>query len=157
MTAAIAVGLALWVCPEAVSPRVYLNASPSVPRGLYAITFEPRYARGDLVLAALPPGAAWLADRRGYLGSGIPVLKRVSGLRGDSVCRDGLAISINGRIVAMAMIADARGRGLPVWSGCLSLQHDDVFLLGDSSDSFDGRYFGPLKRKQIIGKAARIW
>ncbi len=87
----------------------------------------------------------------------MPVLKRLSGLRGDHVCRDGLAISINGRVVAVAMIADARGRGLPIWSGCSSLQHDDVFLLGDSPDSFDGRYFGLLKRTHIIGKAARIW
>lgn len=144
-------------CQHAVAPKFYLNASPSAPRGVYILSSETRYERGDLVVAALPPAAASLAARRGYLASGIPVLKRVSGLKGDSVCRDGLLIHVNGRISATAKVADARGRSLPLWNGCLRLGEDDVFLLGDHPDSFDGRYFGLLKRTQIIGKAARIW
>ena len=145
------------VWQDAVSPKIYLNASPSVPRGVYILSSESRYERGDLVIAALPPGAASLAAWRGYLASGIPVLKRVSGLRGDSVCRDGLLIRVNGLISATAKVADARGRSLPVWNGCLRLEEDDVFLLGDHLDSFDGRYFGLLKLRQIVGKAARMW
>ena len=157
MAAVIAAGLGLLLCQETVSPKFYLNASPSVQRGMYVVSSQTPYGRGSLVVAALPPGAASLAARRGYLASGIPVLKRVSGLTGDRVCRDGLLIRVNGRMVAAAKVADARGRSLPVWNGCLLLHDDDVFLLGDRSDSFDGRYFGPLKRTQIIGKATRIW
>ena len=157
MAAVISAGSGLLLCQEAVSPKFYLNASPSVPRGMYVVSSQTPYGRGDLVIAALPSGAASLAAGRGYLASGIPVLKRVSGLKGDRVCRDGLLIRVNGRMVATAKVADARGRGLPAWNGCLLLQDDDVFLLGDHPDSFDGRYFGLLKRTQIIGKAARIW
>ena len=153
----IAAGLGLLACQAAVAPKFYLNASPSAPRGVYILSSATRYERGDLVIAALPPGAASLAAWRGYLASGIPVLKRVSGLKGDSVCRDGLLIRVNGRIAATAKLADARGRSLPVWNRCLRLGEDDIFLLGDHPDSFDGRYFGLLKRRQIIGKAARIW
>jgi conjugative transfer signal peptidase TraF len=157
MAAVVAIGLGLLLCQEAVSPNFYHNASPSVPRGMYVVSSKTPYGRGDLIIAALPPGAASLAALRGYLASGIPVLKRVSGLKGDRVCRDGLLIRVNGRMVAMAKRADAQGRGLPAWSGCVLLQEDDAFVLGDRPDSFDGRYFGPLKRTQIIGKAARIW
>lgn len=144
-------------CQAAVAPKFYLNASPSAPRGVYVLSSETRYERGDLVIAALPPGAASLAAWRGYLASGIPVLKRVSGLRGDRVCRDGLLIRVRGRIAATAKLADAMGRSLPVWKGCRRLGEDDVFLLGDHPDSFDGRYFGLLKRKHIIGKATQLW
>lgn len=153
----IAAGLGLLACQVAVAPKFYLNASPSAPRGVYILSSETRYERGDLVIAALPPGAASLAAWRGYLAAGIPVLKRVSGLRADSVCRDGLLIRVNGRIAATAKLADAMGRSLPVWKGCRRLGEDDVFLLGDHLDSFDGRYFGLLKRRHIIGKATQLW
>ena len=153
----IAAGLGLLACQDAVAPKFYLNASASVPRGLYMVSSDANYGRGDLVFAALSPTIASLAASRGYLVSGIPVLKRVAGLKGDSVCRDGFLIRVNGRIAVTAKLADARGRSLPVWNGCLRLGEDDVFLLGDHSDSFDGRYFGLLKRRQIIGKAAQIW
>ncbi len=153
----VAAGLGLLTCQHAVALKFYLNASPSAPRGVYILSSETRYERGDLVVAALPPDTASLAALRGYLASGIPVLKRVSGLRGDRVCRDGFLIRVNGRISATAKVADARGRSLPLWNGCLRLGEDDVFLLGEHPDSFDGRYFGLLQRRQNIGKAARIW
>lgn len=154
---AIAAGVGLLACQAAVSPKLYFNASPSAPRGVYILSPAIRNERGDFVIAALPPGAASLATGRDYLASGIPVLKRVSGLRGDRVCRDGLLIRVNGHIAATAKLADARGRSLPVWNGCRRLGEDDVFLLGEHPDSFDGRYFGLLKRRQIIGKAVRLW
>jgi type IV secretory pathway protease TraF len=46
---------------------------------------------------------------------------------------------------------------MPWWSGCIVLRRGALFLLMDSSDSFDGRYFGPSARGDIIGKVSALW
>jgi type IV secretory pathway protease TraF len=40
---------------------------------------------------------------------------------------------------------------LPAWSGCVTLDRDHVLLLGDTPDSFDGRYWGPTPIERIEG------
>jgi type IV secretory pathway protease TraF len=40
---------------------------------------------------------------------------------------------------------------LPAWSGCRTLTHEQVFLLGDNPRSFDGRYFGPTVAADVLG------
>ncbi|MBV9079344.1 MAG: S26 family signal peptidase, partial [Methylobacteriaceae bacterium] len=51
-----------------------------------------------------------------------------------------------------------RGRPLPVWQGCVVLTADQVFLMNpDRPDSLDGRYFGPLGRNTIVGRAEPLW
>ncbi|MBY0565718.1 MAG: S26 family signal peptidase [Hyphomonadaceae bacterium] len=42
------------------------------------------------------------------------------------------------------------GVTLPTWTGCRTLR-DEVFLLGDTPDSFDGRYWGPTSVELIEG------
>ena len=43
------------------------------------------------------------------------------------------------------------GRALPSWSGCATLSGDQILLQGDTADSFDGRYWGPISRRLIEG------
>jgi len=42
---------------------------------------------------------------------------------------------------------------LPSWQGCATLNDEQVFLLGDAAGSYDGRYFGVTRAKEIIGRA----
>jgi type IV secretory pathway protease TraF len=37
------------------------------------------------------------------------------------------------------------------------LRNGRVFLLNDTPDSFDGRYFGPTDQDALIGKATPFW
>ena len=100
---------------EALPKKLIWNASSSVPTGLYVV--EKRMpVRDDLVLVSLPKWARIMADQRGYLPSNIPALKRVSALLGDTVCRFGRAILVNGTEKAKARLSDnfARNMGL-VW------------------------------------------
>ena len=70
---------------------------------------------------------------------------------GDSVCANGETVRINDRTVAHRARHDSEGRALPHWSGCRQLSADEVFLMGDTEDSFDSRYFGPVSVADIEG------
>jgi type IV secretory pathway protease TraF len=60
-------------------------------------------------------------------------------------------ISIDGVDVAERLEHDSTGRLLPTWRGCRTLAVGEVFLLGDTDDSFDGRYWGPTSTDLIGG------
>lgn len=139
------------------APWLVWNASASAPVGLYRV-LPANAVRGDLVLVRTPCSARKLAAERGYLPQNVPLVKRVAAQGGDVVCAAANVIFVNGRVVAERLARDRRGRPLPGWSGCQTLEPDDVFLLMENvTASFDGRYFGPVSRAAIIGRLAPLW
>jgi conjugative transfer signal peptidase TraF len=153
--AALAVGASLLSRP---APKVIWNASASVPIGLYAIHPIDSIQSGDLVLVLPPEAVAQYLAQRGYLPLGVPVLKHVLALPGQSVCRVERTITVDGVAVGDALDRDRQGRGLPAWQGCRIVAHDEVFLMNwQSTLSFDGRYFGLLPASTIVGRAAPLW
>ncbi len=136
--------------------KLIWNASASMPTGLYSIeSRSPK--RGELVIAMLPDWARMIADQRGYLPSNVPALKRVSALTGDRICRFDRTILVNEKPITWAHLADQFTLKLPVWSGCVTLGVDQVFLLADHPKSFDGRYFGVTKLADVLGVAKPLW
>lgn len=154
-TIATALALCAYVASPSSTPAraaFIWNASASAPIGLYRVTHHRALSRGDLVLAVPSPLLAAFAARRSYLPLGVPLVKRIAAVAGDTVCARGNAIFINGRFAAARLAADNQGRLLPVWSGCRTLRSSEVFLLmTDVPNSFDGRYFGPTEVSQIAG------
>jgi conjugative transfer signal peptidase TraF len=141
---------------EILPKRIIWNASPSVAIGLYWVkNGVPKL--GDIVLVELPEPIEILSHQRGYLPKNIPALKRIRAVSGDTVCRFKRRVFINGTVVAVAQLNDFRGLKLPDWQGCKTLKPDEVFLLTDHPKSFDGRYFGPIKREFILGIAVPVW
>jgi conjugative transfer signal peptidase TraF len=95
---------------------------------------------------------------RGYVGRDVPILKHVIGLPGQRICRDGAAITVDGRHLGEARERDSQGRDLPVWQGCRTIVEGEVFLMNPAvSDSFDGRYFGPFPTSAVIGRASPLF
>lgn len=140
-----------------VKPILVWNASASAPLGLY-LRVDDTAEIGDYVLVRTPPPVRDLAAERGYLPASVPMVKRIAADRGDLVCASGRTVSINGHIEIRRLEYDREGRPLPFWLGCRHLANDETFLLmADVSDSFDGRYFGPISRTAIIGKLVPIW
>lgn len=141
-----------------VAPKLIWNASASTPIGLYRIRPTGRLAAGDLVAVDAPePLASFLADN-GYLPRGVPLMKRVAGLPGQKVCRNGLAITVDGIEIGKALEHDRREHQLPIWQGCQRIVSGKVFLMnGQVRDSLDGRYFGPIRTSSIIGRATPMW
>ena len=152
---------AVWACLGAPDARVPVelvyNASPSVPLGWYRTAPANRLRVGMLVVAHIPAWAARLAAERGYLPITVPVIKRIAAIHGDYVCERSGVLSVNGRTIARALVADSAGRHLPAWRGCGELTRGEVLLLGDVPDSYDSRYFGPVTRKAIVRRAIPLW
>jgi conjugative transfer signal peptidase TraF len=134
------------------------NPSESAPRGWYLIVPIDTLHIDDLVIAQLPFGAATLGAQRGYLPFGVPVLKHIAAIGGQRVCaRDG-ELYIDNYVVVRIRTQDRLGRRLIPWRECRALHVDEVLLLGTTSEaSFDSRYFGPIHRKQIFGRAIPWW
>ncbi len=138
--------------------KLVWNASESAPIGLYRIAPADRLEVTQLVLARPPAPLATYLTERGYVGAGVPLLKRVAALSGQTVCRDEVSVTVDGAAWAVARERDRMGRLLPAWQGCRTLTGDEVFLLNwDAPASFDGRYFGPLSVSAIIGRATAVW
>lgn len=134
------------------------NVTPSVPTGLYHIRGTASLHIGERVTVEPPSRLRRYLAERGYLPTGVPLLKEVAGLRGDRVCRVGTTISINGIRVGEARKRDSSGRALPVWQGCRTIAAGEVFVMNRRApDSFDGRYFGPIARASLIGRASPVW
>lgn len=156
------IGLALLLASVTVGaqPLLVWNATASAPIGLYRVL--PLASRpfriGELVLIRPDAANARLYAERGYLPLGVPLLKRVVAVAGQSVCeRDG-TLSIDGRHVADALPTDGRGRPLVAWSGCRPLRDGEFFvLMAEVPASLDGRYFGPTEVLSVVGRATPLW
>ena len=151
----IALGVTLVAPPP---PLLVWNASASAPLGLYRVEPGATIRRGDMVVLWFPAAARTLAARRRYLPHDVPAVKRVVGVAGDRICAKGALIAIDGRLVASRRVRDRSGRLLAWWRGCRTLGETELFvMMSNAPESFDGRYFGPVPRTNVIGRARLLW
>ncbi len=150
-----AVAVSSWVDTPT---KLIWNASASTPIGLYSVEPAGRLEVSDLVAVNAPePIASFLANG-GYLPRDTPLLKRVLGLPGQTVCRVGVLVTVDGVEMGTALERDRFGRAMPDWQGCRVIANGDVFLMNwDVPDSLDGRYFGPIPASSVIGRAVPLW
>jgi conjugative transfer signal peptidase TraF len=140
------------------APSLVWNVSESVPIGLYRVQPAGKLTVTDLVVAMPPEPLATFLAEGGYLPHGVPLIKRVLALPRQTVCRKGLAITVDEIEMGTARKRDSRDRPLPAWQGCRIVTKGEVFLMNwDEPASFDGRYFGPITASSIIGRAEPLW
>ena len=138
--------------------KLLWNATASAPIGLYAIESADRLTAPELVAVMPPEPLAAFMIQRGYIGDGVPLLKRVVGLPSQRVCRIGRAITVDRVAMGAALDHDRIGRDLPVWQGCRVIAPGELFLMNSAArDSLDGRYFGPLPASAVVGRALPLW
>ena len=144
-----------WSAVRFVSPTTFfvINESRSLPRGLYRMSAAP-IDRGAIVAIVPPPSA------RAYIQAlGAPadarLLKRVAALEGDLVCKHEAGLEVRTVTLAVAY-RDRQGRPLPNWPECRHLVPNELLVLGDSPDSFDSRYFGPVPRSHATGPYVEV-
>jgi type IV secretory pathway protease TraF len=126
---------------------VLFNHSPSVPVGFY-VRDSRDLALGMFVTVRARDVAPAEAAAHGYDDEGDRFIKRLAAATGQEVCSDGRVLSVDG---AQATIV-RYGAGVPQgWIGCRTLGPSEILLLGDSMDSFDGRYWGPIRSDLIEG------
>ena len=89
----------------------------------------------------------------------MPLLKRVLALPGQTVCRAGAVITVDGVDVGEARDRDRLGRPLPVWQGCRTLRpgrglpHES----GPSTTASTAATSVRFPVTSIIGRAVPIW
>lgn len=148
----------LWLCCAALALTalvlngahqdvVLFNHSPSVPVGFY-IRQSGDPAHGAFVTVRARDVAPIEAAARHYEDEGDRFIKRLAAIAGQRVCSDGRMLSVDGVQVAMVQMR----AGVPqAWVGCRTLAPSEILLLGDSADSFDGRYWGPISEELVEG------
>jgi conjugative transfer signal peptidase TraF len=159
LAAISAANIAMLIGFDVHVPLVIYNASGSAPLGFYYL--ESRLPdRGELAVIKPPPMLELLMAARGILPRSVPLVKQVTALGGDEVCRfeePAGTLAVNGRVVAEVLDQDREGRRLPSWNGCIRLVDGEFFLLQPHPHSFDSRYFGPVSRCDILGVAQPMW
>ncbi|MBL8550523.1 MAG: S26 family signal peptidase [Hyphomonadaceae bacterium] len=143
--------LAAALATQHAAPLVIYNPSPSVPTGFYVRAPGPPAAVGDFVTLRAVNAAPAYAATRGFADRTDRFIKRVAAGPGQTVCAAGEAVTLDDVEIARRASSDSAGRPLPTWSGCRVLGAGEVFLLGDTPDSFDGRYWGPTPLVAIDG------
>lgn len=128
---------------------IVYNASPSIPPGFY-VRVGGAVVSGSLVTVRARDVAGAYATWRGFTGERDRLIKRVAASEGALVCASGDDIRVGVRRVRR-LAQDRSGHALPSWQGCRVLRPGEVFLLGDTADSFDSRYFGVVENAAIEG------
>jgi len=132
--------------------ELVVNTSPSMPSGLYWIARDAPMERGSVVLFAPPDGVRELIYGRGWLREGMPLLKTVGGLAGDTYCaRDGRFV-VAGDDVGPVFPRDSQGLPVPQLVGCRRVGADEFLPVASALDrSFDGRYMGAVSVRNVLG------
>jgi len=154
----IASSAILLICLAEPGKKNFLyNLTESIPKGVYFLHRNAPVIRNSLIAFNLPDELEKFAIQRQYIPSGVPFMKRVLGKAGDTVCvaPDG-NVDLNGEVIGLHYPLDRDGRKMPAWSGCHSLSQDEYFVFGDHPRSFDSRYFGAVKRTDILGTLTRV-
>lgn len=140
------------------APRLIWNATASTPVGLYRLQSVSTLHVGDLIAIRPPADIAGMLARGGYLPLGVPLLKPVTALPEQLICRVGAVVSVDGKPLGDALAHDHRGRSLPVWQGCRHVLPGQIFVMNPAvPTSLDGRYFGVLPVDAVLGRAQPLW
>lgn len=133
---------------------VLYNATPSVPAGFY-VRSNALVREGAFVTVRAADVARDYAAVRRFTDTGDRFIKRVAAREGVRVCAQGERVRVGAETLTRAT-HDSAGRTLPTWEGCHVLHEGEVFLLGETTDSFDSRYFGIVREDAIEGVWKRL-
>lgn len=145
-----AAALLAWAALAKPKDALLYNPSASIPAGFYQRT-EASIVRGAIVTVRAADVAPDYAALRAFTDTGDRFIKRVVGVGDDRACAEGDEVSLNDALIARRRSHDSAQRKLPSWEGCRVLEPDEVLLMGDTDDSFDGRYWGVTSTALIEG------
>lgn len=133
--------------------KIFLNNSPSVPVGFYWKRNSSEIRKGDIVFFRIPKKTKEFLLSQGLLKEPILfILKRVGGIEGDHIVIRNKKLSINGTLLYEVLETTSKGMPLhPIPSLDYTLKQGEYFLIGDSKQAYDSRYFGVVTREQIEG------
>ena len=122
---------------------IVLNVTASMPERVYKIGHGEK---GSLVSFCSPIPHPSIGHGSCPDGS-MPLVKRVVGIAGDLVTATDHGVEINGQPVSNSrpFDLDTKGAALPHLRGSFALKPGEIWASGEHPNSFDSRYFGPVK------------
>ena len=143
-------GISAWKASHAF----LINTSPSLPNWAFVLETKAPPARGALIFFR-PPVSDVLTRNFGKK----PQLfgKRVYGVGGDTVTRDGRTFFVNGKAVAVAKTHSRKGEPLALGPVGV-IPHGCYFVGTPHKDGFDSRYalIGWICRDRIVGTGTPV-
>jgi conjugative transfer signal peptidase TraF len=144
------------VCLSFQIGGIQVNASTSLPLGLYKITTDPS---AKLVEFCPAEPFASLSAIRDYRGKGNcpdgaePLMKPIVAVEGDTVEVSTSGVTVNGKLLpnSSSRPFDRQNRPLAHWSfGTYRVAVGTVWVISSfNSRSFDSRYFGPIRISSV--------
>jgi signal peptidase I len=127
--------------------RLWASFRTGVAQAAGEQTTVAAYERGQVVV--LYPNAAH---------EGIPLIKRVIGLPGDTLTLTNDQVTVNSVTLDEPYVHGAP-TGCAEYCGIITLGPGQYFVMGDNrTQSYDSRYFGPINETDIIGHVIlRYW
>lgn len=96
-----------------------------------------------------------------HLEKGARIGKLVAGVPGDEITFSQDMLLVNGmpftQVSSMRPLLNYLQTKITDYQTTYKLADDEYFLVGDTIQSFDSRYWGPVKATQIIGQAYAIF
>ena len=137
-----------------------INITASMPKGLYLLTRADHFHDSDLVAIRLSDDKQKIGLKRGYIKMKSTLLfKRLIASPRDSVVYNNNEITVNNTYKYKCLIfqKDSEGHKMnPIKAGVYKVSKNEYWVLGENDGSWDSRYFGPVKRENIINKVTKI-
>ena len=108
-----------------LQPILVWNHTESVPIGRYSVEYKTP-VRGDIVAIAPTSALQVILDGSGVLPAGCRLLEERAAASGESVCRHGVSITINGEAAATPGARTDDGCARPQWTGYRTLGADQI-------------------------------
>ena len=149
--AVIALALTLITIRSLNAPLFLYPSSGSLPAGVYVRSFEPIVPGKTVAFTAPKAAERYQANRGRNIAYDILFIKPIVAGPGDHVCNDlSGGLRINNVWIAPTAEYTSTGAPLPIWHECRRLIDDEFFMYSAfATNSFDSRYFGPVKRQTI--------
>ena len=139
------------------SQNLLINPSNSIETGIYRNALINDFSKGNYV-SYKPSSKFQKYIEANYnlkkKAKEVTVLKKIVAAEGDVIEIKDYNIYINGE--NMGKIVKLKGLTENLADSRKVLLKDEFFLMGETPDSFDSRYFGTVKRKEIISEVKLV-
>ena len=160
MSTALLLALTLGALGLWLPGRLNIVVSDSLSHRIFLIFKAPaKIEIGDYLVFRYDNGHRYL-DRyiRKSLSDHDMLTKKVGCMPGDVLKVDKDAwFSCNGKPLGQALKTDSNGEILPLFVFNGVIPEDRYFMVGSNPRSFDSKYFGFIKKNEILYKAYPIW